>query len=126
MKTKLLLGALLFLIPVNMCLAHTKHKYKYKHRGDYIHFDKGKQRSVFLPTANADRVGNTLILSFQFSLEAADITIDDKEGAVVYPQHFDIVDGNTVSIEINDDTSFPLSVKIESPTILIEGEIIEE
>lgn len=124
MKTKLLLGTMLLLISVDLCLAHTKHKYLY-----FSHDMRKKrryERSVFLSTANADRVDNTLILSFQFSLEAADITIDDKEGAVVYEQHFDIVDGNTVSIEINDETSFPLSVKIESPTILIEGEIIEE
>lgn len=124
MKTKLLLGILLLLISMDMCLAHTKHTHKYY--GDHIHIKKGKQRSVFLPTIEVNRVGNTLLLSFQFSLDAADITIDDEIGAVVYQQHFDIVDGNTVSIEINDETSFPLSVKIESPTILIEGEIIEE
>lgn len=124
MKTKLLLGTLLLLISVDMCLAHTKRRYKYL--SNYKYVKSHKERSIFLPAANADRVDNTLILSFQFSLEAADITIDDKEGAVVYQQHFDIVDGNTVSIEINDDTSFPLSVKIESPTFLIEGEIIEE
>lgn len=126
MKTKLLLGAFLFLIPVNMCLAHTKHKYKYKHRGSYIHSEKVKERSVFLPTANADRIDNTLLLSFQFSLEATDITIVDENGTIVYQQQTYIVEGNTVSFEIKDYTLFPLSVKIESPTTLIEGEIIEE
>lgn len=124
MKTKLLLGALLLSISVDICLAHTKHKYLYF--SNDLHKKRRKERSVFLPTANADRIDNTLLLSFQFSLEATDITIVDENGTIVYQQQTYIVEGNTVSFEIKDYTLFPLSVKIESPTTLIEGEIIEE
>lgn len=124
MKTKLLLCTLLLSIPISLCFAETKHKHIYRERSYKI--TKRLERSIFLPIVEVNQTGNTLLLSFEFSLDDADITINDKDGAVIYQQHDNIDDGMTISIEAIDEVSCPLSIKIISPTTLIEGEIIEE
>lgn len=130
MKTKLLVCTLLLLIPISLCFAdkQTKPKHKHKYYWEVKRMNKSKrlERSIFLPIVEVNQTGNTLLLSFEFCLDDANITIEDKNGAVIYQQHDNINDGMTISIEAIDEVSCPLSIKIISPTTLIEGEIVEE
>lgn len=82
-------------------------------------------RTSFEPFMQAEDINDCLYLTFQFSLQDADITIIDKEGnEVIKEQQTAIYEGRTLSISAID--AYPYSIEITSPTVNIEGEIVLE
>lgn len=121
MKAKLVL-MLLFVISFSLSAA-TSHRSraKYKPRKK----EHVMTRAPFDPTIHVDEVNGILLLTFQYSLDNADITITDKNGnEVMHEQETVIYEGRTVSIPEAD--GYPYSVEITSPSIDIQGEITLE
>ncbi len=121
MKAKLVL-MLLFVISFSLSAA-TSHrsKAKYKQRKK----EHVMTRAPFDPTIHVDEVNGILLLTFQYSLEDADITITDKNGnEVMHEQQTVIYEGRVASIPEAD--GYPYSVEITSPTVDIQGEIVLE
>lgn len=122
MKIKLVL-MLLFVVLFSLCAAGAnqckKPKYKQKENRDFM------LRSPFNPTIQVDEVNGILLLTFQYSLDDADITIIDKNGNEVMHKHQTVIyEGRVVSIPEAD--GYPYSVEITSPIVDIQGEIVLE
>lgn len=82
-------------------------------------------RSPFNPTIQVNEVNGILLLTFQYSLDDADITIIDKNGnEVMHEQQTVIYEGRVVSIP--EAGGYPYSVEIKSSTVDVQGEIILE
>ena len=83
------------------------------------------RRSIFEPSIQAEDINDCLYLTFQFSLQDADITIKDKNGNdVVKEQQTIIYEGRNISIPMADE--YPYSIEIISPILEIQGEIVLE
>lgn len=81
------------------------------------------KRSIFEPSIQAEDVNDCLYLTFQFSLQDADITILDKDGnEVVKEQQTIIYEGRVIAISQSD--GYPYSIEIISPMVSIQGEIV--
>lgn len=121
MKAKLVF-ILLLVIPFSL-LAATNHRKKAKYKQRKA--ESVVYRSPFNPTIQVDEVNGILLLTFQYSLDDADITIIDKNGnEVMHEQQTVIYEGRVVSIQEAD--GYPYSVEIKSPTVDVQGEIILE
>lgn len=80
-------------------------------------------RTPFEPFMQAEDINDCLYLTFQFSLQDADITIIDKEGnEVIKEQQTIIYEGRIISIPMAND--YPYSVEITSPVVEILGEVV--
>ncbi|WP_044266397.1 DUF3244 domain-containing protein [Bacteroides timonensis] len=125
MKTKVLLILLsvLFIIPVN-AMPYKRHRHKVK--AHIISFqEKATTRSPLFFNLTADEVDNTLIITFQSSLEEADIYVTDKNGKTVISEtQTSIYEGKTVSIPVPE--TYPYTIEITSPAMDITGEITQE
>lgn len=118
----LLLLASLFIFPIDMSSTNRNHKRRIKYKAEYI---RKLHRSLFTPTLSANEVNDCLVLTFQFSLQNAEVIIKDKDNHIIIDEHQAIIpEGKEISIPNAED--YPYSIKIVSPFIEIEGEIIEE
>lgn len=123
MKAKFVL-LLLFMLSSSLSAFATHHerkaRYKQKHRRESV-----MTRAPFDSTIQVDEVNGILLLTFQYSLEEADITITDKNGnEVMHEQQTVIYEGRVASIPEAD--GYPYSVEITSPMVDIPGEIVLE
>ncbi len=122
MKAKLLL--VLFLVSLGLGAFASEHHRK-KPRAHCEVNQKVMHRSPFDPSIQAEDIIDCLYLTFQFSLDDADITILDRNGnEVVKEQQTIIYEGRAISIPEID--GYPYSVEIISPTVDIQGKIILE
>lgn len=122
MKAKLFLMGFLSLLCLGMWAEHPK---KRPRANCQAQNRTAKTRKVFDPSIRAEDINNCLYLTFQFLLENADITIQDKDGnKVVNEQQILIYEGRVIVIPQAD--SYPYSIEIVSPTIEIQGEIVLE
>lgn len=123
MKAKLVFILLLvFSFSLSVFATHHKRnaKFKQKNRREHV-----MNRSPFNPTIQVNEVNGILLLTFQYSLDDADITIIDKNGnEVMHEQQTVIYEGRVVSIPEAD--GYPYSVEITSPIVDIQGEIVLE
>lgn len=123
MKAKLVF-MLLFVIPFSLSVAAVHYQAKAKYKTKEAR-GRAMTRAPFDPTIHVDEVNGILLLTFQYSLDNADITITDKNGnEVMHEQQTVIYEGRTVSIPEAD--GYPYSVEITSPSIDIQGEITLE
>lgn len=123
MKAKLLL--MLFLVSLGLGAFASEHHRKKPHAQCKAYKMAVETRSPFDPSIQAEDINDCLYLTFQFSLDDADIIIIDKDGnEVVKEQQTIIYEGRTTVIQEAD--SYPYSIKIISPTVVIHGEIILE
>lgn len=122
MKTKLLLT--LFLVSLGFG-AFASERHKRPHVRCELERIKVMRRTPLIPLIQAEDINDRLYLTFQFSLDDADITISDKDGnEVAKEQQTIIYEGHTIVIQESD--GYPYSVEIISPTVVIRGEIILE
>lgn len=124
MKAKLLLMLLLVVSIGSSVYAsnHKARKMKYKTKEVQV---RNMRRSSFDPTIQVNETNGILLLTFQYSLHDADITIIDKDGnEVIKEQQSIIYEGRIISIPMAD--AYPYSIEITSPTVDIEGEIVLE
>lgn len=122
MKAKLLLA--LFLVSLGLGAFASEH-HKKKPHARYNVKEKVATRAPFKPSIQAEDINDCLYLTFQFSLNEADIIILDRNGnEVVKEQQTIIYEGRTISIPETD--GYPYSIEITSPTVDIQGEIILE
>ncbi|WP_455673323.1 hypothetical protein [Phocaeicola sp.] len=121
MKAKLLL--MLLFISFSVCSSVANHcRKKTKIKVELIHKNK-MHRTPFAPAMEANDIDNCLLLTFQFSLDDADISIRDKDGhEIINEQRTAIYEGKTVSVSKAD--SYPYYIEIVSPTVDIQGEVI--
>ena len=122
MKAKLLL--MLFLVFLSLgAFASERHR-KRPHASCKFH-ERIATRVPFDPSIQAEDIDDCLHLTFQFSLDDADITIIDKDGnEVVKEQQTIIYEGRTISFLETD--AYPYSIEITSPILNIFGEIVLE
>lgn len=122
MKAKLVFILLLvFSFSLSVFATHHKRNAKYKLRKA----ESVMTRSPFNPTIQVNEVNGILLLTFQYSLDDADITIIDKNGnEVMHEQQTVIYEGQVVSIP--EAGGYPYSVEITSPIVDIQGEIVLE
>lgn len=123
MKAKLVL-LLLFMLSSSLSVFAThyerKAKFRQKNRRERV-----MTRTPFDPTIQVDESNGILLLTFQYSLEDANITITDKNGnEVMHEQQTVIYEGRVVSI--SEAAGYPYSVEITSPMVDIQGEIVLE
>lgn len=123
MKAKLVFILLLvFSFSLSGAAAHHHSRAKYKTKKAQ---GRVMTRSPFNPTIQVNEVNDILLLTFQYSLDDADITIIDKNGnEVMHEQQTVIYEGRVVSIPEAD--GYPYSVEIKSSTVDVQGEIILE
>lgn len=123
MKAKLVFILLLvFSFSLSVFAIHHKRNARFKQKDRREHT---MSRSPFSPIIQVDEVNGILLLTFQYSLDDADITITDKNGnEVMHEQQTVIYEGRVVSILEAD--GYPYSVEIISPTVVIRGEIVLE
>lgn len=123
MNAKLLL-MLLLLLPFSLSTSAVNRRAKGKYENMKVR-EHVMRRSPFNPTIQVNEVNNYLLLTFQYSLNDADIIISDRNGnEVVKEQQTIIHEGRTISIPETD--GYPYSVEITSPTVDIQGEITLE
>lgn len=125
MKAKLLflLLSVLFVLPTN-AIPHVKHKYRVKCNA-YIYRSKAVTRSPLEFNLSADETDNSLIITFQSSLNEADIIVTDKNGnTVALEPQTSIYEGKIISIP--NPNNYPYQIEITSPTLDIKGEITQE
>ena len=125
MKTKSLfiLLSVLFIIPVN-AMPHKRHRHKIQAHIISSH-SKAISRSPLFFNLTADEVDENLTITFQSTLDEADITVTDKNGNVVVTEFkSSIYEGKTVCVPNSD--SYPYLVEITSPRLDIEAEITSE
>lgn len=123
MKAKLLL--MLFLVWFGLGAFASEHPKRVPHAHYKAHEKKIMTRVPFEPSIQVKDINDCLYLTFQFSLDAADITIWDKDGnKVVKEQQTIIYEGYTTVIQESD--GYPYSVEIVSPTVTIQAKIILE
>ena len=122
MKAKLLL--MLFLVFLSLgAFASERHR-KRPHASCKAH-ERIATRVPFDPSIQAEDINDCLYLTFQFSLDDADITILDKDGnEVIKEQQTIIYEGRNISIPMAD--AYPYSVEIKSSSVEIQGGIILE
>lgn len=124
MKAKLLLMLLLVVSIGSSVYAsnHKARKMKYKTKEVQV---RNMRRSSFDPTIQVNETNGILLLTFQYSLHDADITIIDKDGnEVIKEQQTIIYEGRIISIPVVG--GYPYSVEIISSTMEIQGEITLE
>lgn len=123
MKAKLVFILLLvFSFSLSGAAAHHHSRAKYKTKKAQ---GRVMTRSPFNPTIQVNEVNGILLLTFQYSLDDADITIIDKNGnEVMHEQQTVIYEGQVVSIP--EAGGYPYSVEITSPIVDIQGEIVLE
>lgn len=122
MKAKLLL--MLFLVSLGLGVFASE-RHKKPHARCEVERIKNMRRFSFDPSIQAEDINDCLYLTFQFSLDDADIIIIDKDGNEVVKEPQTIIyEGRTTVIQEAD--SYPYSIKIISPTVVIHGEIILE
>lgn len=123
MKAKLVFILLLvFSFSLSVFAIHHKRNARFKQKDRREHT---MSRSPFSPIIQVDEVNGILLLTFQYSLDDADITIIDKNGnEVMHEQQTVIYEGQVVSIP--EAGGYPYSVEIISPTVVIRGEIVLE
>lgn len=123
MKAKLLL--MLFWVSLGLGVSASEHhKKKPRVRNNAVN-RAIMVKSIFDPSIQAEDINDCLYLTFQFSLQDADITIIDKDGnEVIKEQQTIIYEGRIISIPMAD--AYPYSIEITSPTVDIEGEIVLE
>ncbi len=122
MKAKLLL--VLFLVSLSLGVFASERHRKRPHARCQAD-QEIMRRSPFDPSIQAENINDCLYLTFQFSLDDADITIIDKDGnEVVKEQQTIIYEGRTTVIQESD--GYPYSIQITSPTEEIQGEIVLE
>lgn len=123
MKARLLL--MLFLVAIGegvFASGHPRKKLSAHWRTNRM---EAMRRSIFEPSIQVEDINDCLYLTFQFSLQDADITIIDKDGnEVIKEQQTIIYEGRIISIPMVD--AYPYSVEITSPTVLVYGDIILE
>lgn len=123
MKAKLLL--VLFLVSLGLGAFASEHHKKKPRAQSKVEYRTARTRVPFDPSMLAEDINNCLYLTFQFSLDDADITIMDRNGKeVVKEQQTIIHEGRTISIPETD--GYPYSVEITSPIVAIQGEITLE
>lgn len=123
MKAKLLL--MLFLVAIGEGVFASERPRKKTHAHWRTNRMEAMRRSIFEPSIQAEDINDCLYLTFQFSLQDADITILDKDGnEVVKEQQTVIYEGRTTVVE--DSNGYPYSIEIISPTVEIQGEIVLE
>ena len=125
MKTKVLfiLLSVLFIIPIN-AMPHKRHRHKINAIIISAH-SKAITRSPLFFNLTADEVDENLTITFQSTLEEADITVTDKNGNVVVTEFkSSIYEGKTVCVPNSD--SYPYLVEITSPRLDIEAEVTSE
>lgn len=123
MKAKLLL--MLFLVSLGLGVYASEHPKKKPHARCEVKDRTARTRSVFEPSVQVEDINDCLYLTFQFSLDDADITILDKDGnGVVKEQQINIYEGCNISIPMAD--AYPYSIEIKSLSVEIQGEIILE
>lgn len=121
MKAKLLL--MLLFISFSVCSSVAKHRRKKPRAFVESVCREGMIRSPFTPVVQTNDIDNCLLLTFQFSLDDADISIRDKDGhEIINEQRTAIYEGKTVSVSKAD--SYPYYIEIVSPTVDIQGEVI--
>ena len=82
-------------------------------------------RVPFEPSLRIEDINDCLYLTFQFSLDDANITIFDKDGnTVAKEQQTLIYEGYPVTIPMAD--GYPYSIEIIPPAVEIQGEIVLE
>ncbi len=123
MKTKLFLFLLIISLNLNICGANKKRKPQYR---TISTTERSMTRSSLIPSCLIEETNNnSILLTFQFSLNNTDIIIKDCNGNNIdSEQGTFIYYGKTVSIENTD--SYPYFIEITSPTIDILGKIILE
>lgn len=124
MKAKLLLMLLLVVSIGSFVYAgnHKARKMKYKTKEVRA---MNMCRSPFDPTIQINETNGILLLTFQYSLDDADITITDKNGNEIIQELQTTIYGGRV-ISVSETNGYPYSVEIISPTIEIQGEIVLE
>lgn len=127
MKTKILfiLLSVLFILPVD-AMSHKSGQQKKTIR---IHrkYIKAKtvNRSPLEFDLSADETDNNLIITFQSSLNEADIIVTDKNGnTVALEPQTSIYEGKTICIP--NPNSYPYRIDITSQTLDYCGEITQE
>lgn len=121
MKAKLLL--VLFLVLLGLGAFASEHRKK-RPRAHCKVLERIATRAPFDPSIQAEDINDCLYLTFQFSLDDADITILDKDGnEVIKEQQTIIYEGRIISIPMTD--AYPYFIQIISPTIEIRGEVKE-
>ena len=122
MKAKLLL--VLFLVSLGFGAFASERHGKRPHASSKAH-ERISTRAPFDPSIQVEDIDDCLYLTFQFSLDDADITIIDKDGnEVVKEQQTIIYEGRTISFLETD--AYPYSIEITSPILNIFGEIVLE
>lgn len=127
MKTKILfiLLSVLFILPAN-AMSHNsgQHKKNIRTHRKYIKA-KAVTRSPLEFNLFADETDNSLIITFQSSLNEADIIVTDKNGnTVALEPQTSIYEGKIISIP--NAESYPYQIEITSPTLDYGGEITKE
>ena len=105
-------------------MSYKKHPRKVKSKIISANY-KITARSLLFFNLTADEVDNTLIITFQSSLEEADIYVTDKNGKTVISEtQTSIYEGKTVSIPVPE--TYPYTIEVTSPAMDITGEITQE
>lgn len=123
MKAELLL--MLFLVSLGLGVYASEHPKKKPHACCKADYKMAMRRSFFEPSVQVEDINDCLYLTFQFSLDNANITILDKDGnEVVKEQQTIIYEGRNISIPMA--AAYPYSIEITSPTLDILGEVVLE
>lgn len=127
MKTKILfiLLSVLFILPVDaMSHKSDQHKKTIRIHRKYIKA-KAVTRSPLEFNLSADETDISLIITFQSSLNEADIIVTDKNGnTVALEPQTSIYEGKIISIP--NPNSYPYRIDITSQTLDYCGEITQE
>lgn len=122
MKAKLLL--VLFLVSLGLG-AFASDRHKKRPRASCKVHERIATRAPFDPIVQVEDINDCLYLTFQFSLDEADITILDKDGnEVLKEQQTLLYEGRVITISQSD--VYPYFIEIISPVVVIQGEIILE
>lgn len=124
MKAKLLLMLLLVVSIGSSVYAGNYKARKMKYKTKEVQA-MNMSRSSFDPTIQVNETNGILLLTFQYLLDDADITITDKNGnEMIQELQTTIYEGRVISV--SETNGYPYSVEIISPTIEIQGEIVLE
>lgn len=127
MKTKILfiLLSVLFILPVDAMSHKSGQRKKKIHTCTKCLNAKAVNRSPLEFNLSADETDNSLIITFQSSLNEADIIVTDKNGnTVALEPQTSIYEGKIISIP--NAESYPYQIEITSPTLDYGGEITKE
>lgn len=125
MKTKLLFFLLsaLFIIPINATSNKKGHR---KVRSKILFYEsEALHRCPLYFNLDVDDVDNTLFITFQSSLEEAEITVTDNTGNIVISEPIsNIYEGQSISI--SNSNSYPYIIEISSPELGLGAEVTLE